>query len=140
MALTVNSPSIPFQDAAGNLSVERGDRRRLIPRDRWQACAQHAATEKWFVGATLLGLRVGYRLDPHAEHFATVQNVLEERYANYGLFSDPTGVAAQGIPAGAESNDPGVDNRFQRPGMPRAFFGGLKISFWRRQARLGRRD
>jgi hypothetical protein len=45
------------------------------------------------------------------------------------LFSDPTGVGPPGVPPNANSNDPGVDNRFQSPGMPRAYFGGVKIRF-----------
>ena len=43
--------------------------------------------------------------------------------------SDPTGVGAPGVPPDAVSNGPGVDNRFQSPGMPRAYFGGVKIRF-----------
>jgi len=29
----------------------------------------------------------------------------------------------------ADSNAPGVDNRFQSPGLPRSHFGGVRISF-----------
>jgi hypothetical protein len=32
-----------------------------------------------------------------------------------------------GIPAGAGTNDPGVDNRFLAPSSPIAVFGGLRI-------------
>jgi outer membrane receptor protein involved in Fe transport len=58
-----------------------------------------------------------------------VQNLFDERYSTFGLFSDPTGVGAPGIPADAHSNDPRVDNRFQSPAMPRSYFGGIRISF-----------
>jgi outer membrane receptor protein involved in Fe transport len=62
--------------------------------------------------------------------FANVQNLFDRRYANFGLFGDPTGVGAPGVPHDADGPlDDGVDPRFQAPGMPRAFFGGIKLSF-----------
>jgi iron complex outermembrane recepter protein len=67
--------------------------------------------------------------DQRFEIFANVQNLFDERYATFGLFSDPTGVGAPGVPPNADSNAPGVDNRFQSPGMPRSYFGGVRISF-----------
>ena len=54
---------------------------------------------------------------------------VDEHYANFGLYGDPTGVGAPGVPINAVPGGPGVDNRFQSPGMPRSFFGGARISF-----------
>ena len=62
-------------------------------------------------------------------NFANVQNLFDERYSTFGLLSDPTGLGAPGIPAGAPANDPRVDNRFQSPAMPRSYFGGIRFSF-----------
>ena len=80
-------------------------------------------------GYHVVSLRTSYRLSRPVELFATVQNLFDERYSTFGLFSDPTGVGAPGVPPDADSNGPGVDNRFQSPGMPRGFFGGVKIRF-----------
>ena len=46
-----------------------------------------------------------------------------------GILGDPTGVGAPGVPADGEFGDPDVNPRFQSPAMPRAYFGGVKISF-----------
>jgi outer membrane receptor protein involved in Fe transport len=80
-------------------------------------------------GYHVVSLRSSYRLTKQVELFASVQNVFDERYSTFGLFGDPTGVGAPGVPPDALANGPGVDNRFQSPGMPRAYFGGVKISF-----------
>ena len=80
-------------------------------------------------GYTVVTLRSSYRLTKQVEIFANVQNLLDERYSTYALYSDPTGIGAPGVPANAGSNAPGVDNRFQSPAMPRAYFGGLRITF-----------
>jgi outer membrane receptor protein involved in Fe transport len=63
------------------------------------------------------------------ELFANIQNLTDRRYSTVGLYSDPTGVNAPGVPAGAVPNGPGVDNRFQSPAMPRAYFGGVQVKF-----------
>jgi iron complex outermembrane receptor protein len=152
-ALTLNSPSNPFQDANGDIQVLRGDRLPLIPKNRIKIGADYAVLPSWSVGVTLnfvgnsfykgdesnqnpplpgytvVALRSSYRLTKQVEIFANIQNLLDERYSTYGLYSDPTGIGAPGVPANADSNAPGVDNRFQSPAMPRAYFGGLKITF-----------
>jgi iron complex outermembrane receptor protein len=152
-AFTVNSASNPFQDADGNIQVLRGDRLPSIPKNRLKVGADYAVSPNWSVGATLnivsnayykgdesnqnpplpgytvVGLRSSYRINQQVEIFANVVNLFDERYSTYGLFSDPTGVGAPGVPVAAVSNGPGVDNRFQSPAMPRAYFGGVRISF-----------
>ena len=151
-ALTLNSSSNPFQDSAGNIEVTRGDRLPLIPRSRLKLGADCFVTPNWSVGGTLaavsesyyrgdesnrnaplpgftvVNLRSSYRIGKHLEIVARVQNLFDRRYSTYGLLSDPTGVGAPGVPAAAGSNDPSVDNRFQAPGMPRAFFANVRIS------------
>ena len=151
--LLLNSPSNPFQDASGNIQVLPGDRLPLIPSSRVKLGADYSLSQHWSVGGSLalatssfyrgdesnqnpqlpgyhpLSLRTSYRLKNQIELFANVQNLFDERYATFGLFSDPSGVGAPGVPANAGSNGPGVDNRFQSPGMPRAYFGGVKIRF-----------
>jgi iron complex outermembrane recepter protein len=151
--LLLNSPSNPFQDADGNIQVLRGDHLPLIPKTRVKLGADYALMPNWSIGAslnivgdsfykgdesnqnpqlpgyTVVGLRSSYKVTKQMEIFATVDNLLDRRYTTFGLYSDPTGVGAPGVPADADSNDPGVDNRFQSPAMPRAYFGGVKIKF-----------
>ena len=151
--LLLNSPSDPFQDANGNIQVVPGDRLPLIPLSRVKIGADYSVSHQWSVGGSLalasssfyrgdetnqnpqlpgyhvVSLRTSYRVSKQVELFANVQNLFDERYSTFGLFSDPTGVGAPGVPPGADSNGPGVDNRFQSPGMPRAYFGGVKIKF-----------
>jgi iron complex outermembrane receptor protein len=151
--LLLNSPSNPFQDANGNIQVVPGDRLPLIPLSRVKLGTDYSVTHDWSVGGSLVlatssfyrgdesnqnpqlpgyhvvSLRSSYRINKQVELFANVQNLFDERYSTFGLFGDPTGVGAPGVPPNADSNDPGVDNRFQSPGMPRAYFGGVKIRF-----------
>jgi iron complex outermembrane receptor protein len=151
--LLLNSPSNPFQDANGNIQVSRGDRLPLIPLNRVKLGVDYSLLPGWSIGGSVLlasdsfyrgdesnqnpqlpgyhvvSLRTAYRISKTLEMFANLQNLLAERYSTLGLLSDPTGVGAPGVPAHANPNDPGVDNRFQSPGMPRSFFGGIRIWF-----------
>jgi iron complex outermembrane recepter protein len=150
--LLLSSPSNPFQDAAGDIQLVPGNRLPLMPLSRVKLGADYSMSPQWSVGGSLVlatssfyrgdesnqnpqlpgyhvvSLRSSYRLNQRFEIFANVQNLFDERYSTIGLFSDPTGVGAPGVPANADSNAPGVDNRFQSPGMPRSYFGGVRIS------------
>ncbi len=152
-ALTLHSPSSPSQDEDGNIQVVPGDRLPLIPQHRVKAGADFVVLPKWTVGGTFvyqsdqyykgdesnqnpplpgfgtLSLHSSYRFADKSEVFITVNNVFDKHYANYAIFSDPTGVGAPGVLADAGSNDPGVDNRFQNPGAPRSVFGGVRLAF-----------
>jgi iron complex outermembrane recepter protein len=151
--LLLPSPSNPFQDANGNIQVLPGERLPLIPLSRFKFGADYALMPRWSLGGSLIlasgsyyrgdesnqnpqlpgyhvvSVRTSYRAGKHLEIFAHVQNLFDERYSTYGLYSDPTGVGAPGVPSNAAANDPSVDNRFQSPGMPRAYFAGARISF-----------
>jgi iron complex outermembrane recepter protein len=151
--LLLHSPSNPFQDADGNIRVRRGDHLPLIPKTRLKFGADFAPIPDWSMGATLVmvgasfykgdesnqnselpgymivGLHSAYRLSPRVEIFASIQNLLDRRYSTYGLFSDPAGVGAPGVPAAEGPHDPRVDDRFQSPAMPRAGFGGVRVEF-----------
>jgi iron complex outermembrane receptor protein len=151
--LLLNSPSNPFQDANGDIQVLPGDRLPLIPESRLKLGGDYNLLPNWSVGGSLVlvtgsfyrgdesnqnpqlpgyhvvSLRSSYHIAKKVEVFATVQNLFAERYSTYGLYSDPTGVGAPGVPPNAASNGPGVDNRFQSPGAPRSYFGGVRITF-----------
>ncbi len=151
--LTLNSPFNPYHDANGNIHVGPGDQLPGIPRNRFKTGVDYTIRNHWTVGGSfilvsteyfhgdesnqnapmpgyhVLTLRTSYRVSARAEFFANLQNAFDARYATYGLFADPTGVGAPGIPANAGPNDPRVDNRFESPAAPRALFGGVRITF-----------
>jgi iron complex outermembrane receptor protein len=150
-ALVLSSPASPAQDANGNIQVEPGDHLPLIPQHRVKAGLDYEIISNWTVGGTFIftsdqfykgdesnqlpplagfhvfGLHSTFRFNKHAEVFLTMANVFNERYATYGVYSDPTGVGAPGVPADGVTNGPGVDNRFQSPGEPRAWFAGIRL-------------
>jgi iron complex outermembrane receptor protein len=147
------SPANPFQDENGNIQVSIGDELPLIPKSRVKLGADIAVLPHWSVGGTLsyvgpsfyrgdeanlnpelpgytvASLRTSYQFGKRVKVFANIQNLFDRRYSTYGILGDPIGVGAPGVPADGESGDPDVDPRFQSPAMPRAFFGGVKISF-----------
>jgi iron complex outermembrane recepter protein len=149
--LLVPSPSNPFQDEDGDITVTPGDRMPGIPESRLKLGADFKIIPQWTVGATLnyvsssyyvgdesnqlaplpgyatVGLHTSYKPFPHFEVFASIQNLLDHKYATWGILSDPTGINAPGIPADAQTNDPGVDNRFQSPAAPFEVFGGVRF-------------
>ena len=151
--LLVSSPSNPLQDANGDIQVEPGDRLPLIPLSRVKLGADINIRPQLSVGASLLlatasyyrgdeanlnpqlpgyhviSLRSTLTATPHLSLFANVQNLFDERYSTVGLFGDPTGVNAPGVPAAAVSNSRGVDNRFQSPAQPRSYFAGIRFTF-----------
>jgi iron complex outermembrane receptor protein len=151
--LTVPSPSNPFQDALGDVHVQPGDHLPGIPEQRLKLGADYRLGPGWSVGATLnlvggfyyvgdesnrlapisgyrvVGLHSSYKPVAQFEVFAQITNLFNARYSTWGILSDPTGVGAPGIPAGAVTNGPGVDNRFLSPAAPLQAFGGVRITF-----------
>ncbi len=147
------SPANPFQDANGNVEVNVGDELPLMPKTRVKLGADVKVLPDWSAGATLscvgpsfyrgdednlnpqlpgftvASLRTSYRLGEHVLVFANIQNLFDRHYSTFGILGDPTGVGAPGVPADGELGDPDVDPRFLSPAMPRAYFGGAKISF-----------
>jgi iron complex outermembrane recepter protein len=152
-ALTVPSPSNPFQDARGDIQVEPGDHLPGIPEHRVKVGLDCRITPRWTVGGTLnwasdfhyvgdesnqlaaipgytvASLHTSYSPAAHFEFFATVSNLFNSKYATWGVLSDPTAVGAPGIPPNGTTNGPGVDNRFLSPAAPFEVFGGLRVSF-----------
>lgn len=152
-ALTVASPSNPFQDVNGDIAVTPGDRMPGIPESRLKLGADFSILPQWTVGATVnlvgsvyyvgdesnqlaplggyttVNLHAAYRPFAHFEVFASVDNLLNRKYSTWGILSDPTGIGAPGILADGVTNGPGVDNRFQSPAAPLEVFGGFRFSF-----------
>jgi len=151
-ALTLPSRSNPFHDVNGDIQVQPGDRLPGIPQHRLKAGADFDIQPGWRLGATLVvvsgqtyfgdesnqnapmpgyhvvGLHSSYRVGRTMQVFATIRNLLNAKYATYGIFGDPTGVGAPGIPAGAVANGPGVDDRFQSPAAPTSVYVGVRVT------------
>lgn len=141
---SVSSPNHPLADAAGEIAVERGDRIPGIPRINLKFGADYALTEAFEVGAdviynsgqslrgdeaneldpvsghALLNLHARYRVTDHIELFGRIDNVLDERYENFGLVGeDPTEVID-------DLND--ATPFYLGPGAPRAAWIGVRFS------------
>jgi iron complex outermembrane recepter protein len=150
-ALVVPSPSNPYQDALGDIQVEPGDRLPGIPEHRLKLGVDYNVISTWTVGATanlvsssyyvgdeanllapipgytVIDLHSTYKPLPHLELFASISNLLDRKYATWGILSDPTGVGAPGIPPNAAANGPGVNNRFLSPAAPFEVFAGVRL-------------
>jgi iron complex outermembrane receptor protein len=150
-ALTVPSPSNPFQDENGDIQVLPGNRLPGIPENRLKLGMDFRIIPDWTLGATVnvvssafyvgdesnqlapipgyatVNLHISYTPSAHFEAFASVSNLLNRKYATWGILSDPTGINAPGIPADGVRNGPGVDNRFLSPAAPLEIFGGVRI-------------
>lgn len=152
-AILIPSSANPFQDANGNIQVNVGDSLPLIPQSHVKLGADLVVLANWSVGGTVsvtsnsyyrgdeanlnpklpgytvASLRTSYQISQKVQVFANIQNLFDRHYSTFGTFGNPTGVGAPGIPVGSAFGDPNVDPRFQSPAMPRAYFGGVKLSF-----------
>ena len=151
-ALVVPSPSNPHQDVLGDIQVEPGDHLPGIPEHRLKLGIDYKVAGTWTVGTTvnvvssayyvgdeanLLAPIPGYTVVnlfskylplPHFEIFASINNLFNRKYATWGILSDPTGIGVPGIPPGAVTNGPGVDNRFLSPAAPFEAFAGVRLT------------
>lgn len=143
------SPQNPFADANGIIHVRPGDRLPGIPRARLASGVDWKFSDRVSVGATLtatdraylhgdesnqtaplprwarLDLRSTIRLSERAELTCAIHNALDAHYTNYGLYADPTGVGAPGIPT-----DPAAVNpRFENPAPPLTVRVGIRLRF-----------
>jgi iron complex outermembrane receptor protein len=152
-ALTLPSPSNPYQNALGDIQVEPGDHLPGIPENRLKLGVDYKILSDWTVGATLnlvssnyyagdesnqlapnpgytvVNLHTSYKPVLHFEVFASINNLFNRQYATWGILSDPTGVGCPGVPVDGVPNGPGVNNRFLSPAAPFEAFGGVRITF-----------
>lgn len=150
-ALTLPSPSNPQRDADGNIQVLPGDRLPGIPVHRIKlgaelepgrfaigADVQYLSSAYFFgdesnqnpqlPGYATVDLYGSFQASKHLRLFATIDNLLNAHYASYGIYGDPTGVGAPGVPADGVTQGPGVDNRFESPAAPFSFYGGMRLT------------
>jgi iron complex outermembrane receptor protein len=146
-ALEIPSPQNPFADADGDIQVRSGARLPGIARVRATAGLEWRATAALAVGAAVTGVGPSYfhgdesnqnpplpgyaRLDLHArlacgprvELTLAIDNLLDAHYATYGLYADPSGIGAPGVPAAGNG---ALDHRFESPAAPLALRLGLR--------------
>lgn len=108
---------LPDLSLGGDLRVESGQYYRGDESNRMKPLGGFAVLDLY--SHVAIGDRVAL--------FVTLDNALDARYATFGVLGDPTGIGAPGIPAGAATNGPGVDNRFESPAAPRSIFAGFQI-------------
>jgi iron complex outermembrane receptor protein len=143
------SSAAPTADANGNIQVRPGDHIPGIPAHRVKLGVDYTVTSSWVVGGTLnyvsgqyyandqsnqnpklpghaaVNLQSTYQATDSVQIFGEIDNVLDARYSTYGLFGDPTGIGAPGIPTDGSFVDP----RFLSPAPPIGFFGGVRVRF-----------
>jgi iron complex outermembrane recepter protein len=139
------SPNNPFADEDGAIPVERGDRIPGIPRHRLRFDAEWRPIPPWSLGGNvvfnsgqylrgdegnlldkvdgyaLVNLRTSLRVGPGVELYGLVRNLFDKRYATFGTLYDLGTAEALGL----NLSDP----RTVSPGLPRTFFGGLRVVF-----------
>ena len=142
--VTLSSPNNPAADANGNIQVRPGDHLPLLPEHRLKLGADYSVTEEWKVGGSLIvasgqyfvgdesnqnpklpgyhvvNLRTSYDVGKYVEVFGRIDNVLNEKYANFGAFTS-TGQITPSLML--------TDPRSESPGPPLAVFVGVRISF-----------
>ena len=135
--LLMHSPSNPYQDANGNIQVLPGDKLPLIPESRLKLGADYIRWANWSVGASLVLVSSSFyrgdesNLNPAAAglprgelakllsprqapgDFCQRPECPCQRYSTYGVYSDPTGVGAPGVPPAQPPTAPGwtIDSR-----------------------------
>jgi outer membrane receptor protein involved in Fe transport len=138
----VMSPNHP-EAVDGEIEVESGDRLPLIPQHLLKAGVRFAVTDALTFGADVLnssgaffrgdegnlvdeldgysvvGVRAEYRFGERASVFASIDNLLDEEYATFGLFGEADEVL------GDDFDEP----YFVGPGAPRAAWVGVRVEF-----------
>jgi iron complex outermembrane receptor protein len=137
----------PSADANGNIHVRPGDVLPGVPENRLKLGVDYRITSDWTVGGTLnvvssqyyandqsnqnpplpghavVNVHTNYAIGDQAELFGEIDNVFDTRYATYGIFGDPTGIGAPGIP----TNGAPVDPRFISPAPPIGVVAGVRL-------------
>jgi outer membrane receptor protein involved in Fe transport len=145
-ALTLSSVDNPFADAAGNIHVQPGDRLPGISRNLFKIGADYNVTTKWVIGFSaiaatgkyllgdesnlnpttgaygVLNIHSAYQITEHFQAFALVNNVLNTRYATFGIFSPVTDVPLIQAPGS-------TNTRSLTLAPPISAFGGIRAVF-----------
>jgi iron complex outermembrane receptor protein len=143
--LTLNSPDNPGA-TDGVIEVRKGNKMPGIPAHSLKFGAGVNVTEDWQIGFTgrvssgrwlvgdeanltsktspyaIFGLNTAYNLSPNLQLFGLVTNIFNTKYETFGTFSPTDEVPVTQVP------EP-TSTRGLSPGMPRAFYVGLRMRF-----------
>lgn len=141
------SPNNPFADEDGNVRVVPGKHVPGIPQHQAKFGLDYRVTPAWKVGGDvavagsqylvgddanqnaklpgywLANVHTSYQIAKNVEIFALVNNLFDKRYALFGTFFDPQGVANAGLPIAL------TDHRTEVFGQPRSIYGGVRVRF-----------
>lgn len=141
----IASPNNPSADADGNVHVVPGDRIPGIPQHQFKAGAEYLVTPQWKVGADVVAvgsqffvgdnanqneklpgywvanLHTSYQVTKDVTVFAVVNNLFNNKYALFGTYFEPQGVANAGLPIVL------TDQRTEVPGAPLVIYGGIRV-------------
>jgi outer membrane receptor protein involved in Fe transport len=136
----------PAADANGNITVNPGNHLPGIPAHQLKLGGSYNLTDKWSIGATVIGassqylfgdeanltpplpgyvrldLQTRYDLAPNVQLFAWARNVTNASYYTYGTFSPTTAVPLAQAPGAS-------DTRSYSPASPLAVYGGVRVKF-----------
>src|SRR5262249_3610793 len=74
-------------------------------------------------GYWVMNVRASYEIAKNVQIFTLVDNLFDKRYALFGTFFDPRGVANVGLPIAL------TDRRTEVFGQPFSMYGGLRVRF-----------
>jgi iron complex outermembrane receptor protein len=141
------SPNNPMADANGNIHVVPGNRIPSIPLNQGKFGIYFTPTPQWTFGAdvavvgsryfvgddanqnpklpgySLVNLHASYQLTKDVQIFGLVNNLFNKRYALFGTYFDPQGVANVGLPIVLS------DHRTEVLGAPLSIYGGVRLTF-----------
>jgi len=144
-ALTLNSADNPRADADGLIFVKPGDHLPGIPANMVKLSADYQATPDWTIGLDgryadgqwlrgdesnlnpktapyfVLDATTRYRIGPHVELFAAIENLLDRKYETFGSFSPTSDVPIVEVP---NASNP----RSLSPASPISVYGGIRVS------------
>jgi iron complex outermembrane receptor protein len=149
---TENSPSNSSADTNGNITVKPGDRIPGIPANTVKLRLDYATTAKWNIGTNLtwrgsifargdednedgsgkiagyllIDLDTSYQVTKQLQVFATLSNLLDKRYASFGVLGENFFNGPNHTFDGANP----VNEQFVGPGAPRGVWIGLHYA-WR---------
>ena len=136
----------PAADANSNITVNPGNHLPGIPAHQLKLGGSYNLTDKWSIGATVIGassqylfgdeanltpplpgyvrldLQTRYDLAPNVQLFAWARNVTNASYYTYGTFSPTTAVPLAQAPGAS-------DTRSYSPASPLAVYGGVRVKF-----------
>jgi iron complex outermembrane recepter protein len=139
----ISSPYNPGANANGNITVEPGDRMPDIPlhsaklgigyhfSDSWSVELESVVASSQYLrgdeanlqpplpGYIVFNAETNYRITKNLELYADIDNLLDRKYATFGVYSDPTGNGAFKY----------TDPRFYTPTEPFGFWVGLRAMF-----------